>query len=182
MAAITYTNKNKDATADTDPTLWKDSDANEVKASVNDLYDYISFGLFAALSAPTLTTIADANVFYPIEGTFSNEPATGFEGTADPAIKYIGENTIYFEIDAHATISAAVNGTTVQCGIKKNGTLQTASVVSAFCKTSSELYNISGTMVVSLAKNDSIQLVVATDNGQNVTFQNITATIRPFKK
>ena len=153
----------------------------KINAQLQELFDVFSIGLFAALSAPTLTTIADAETFYPIAGTFSNEPASGFTGTEDPAIKYTGTRTLYFEIDAHAVISAATNGTTVECGIKKNGTLEASSVVSAFCKTAGELYTISGTIVVQLEEDDTIQLVVATDNGNNVTFHNITTTIRPFK-
>ena len=41
MAKIAYEDKNKEATVDTAPTLWRDIDANEVKNSVNALYDEV---------------------------------------------------------------------------------------------------------------------------------------------
>lgn len=153
----------------------------KINAQLQELYDVFSIGLFAAISEPTLTSIADAETYYPIAGTFTNSPASGFIGTDDPAIKYTGTRTLYFEIDVHAVISAAINGTTVECGIKKNWNIVTDSVVSAYCKTAGELYTVSGTLVVELETDDTIQLVVATDNGNNVTFHNITTTIRPFK-
>jgi hypothetical protein len=111
---------------------------------------------------------------------FENAPANGFDFVADPAIEYTGTETMYFEIDAHASFTTDNNNSTVRCGLKKNGTLITPSVVSAFAKTTSEFYNISGTCVVQLETGDKIQLVVANDIISDVTFQNIVATIRPF--
>jgi len=42
MAKIAYEDKNKDAALDSAPTLWRDIDANEVKNSVNALYDSVA--------------------------------------------------------------------------------------------------------------------------------------------
>jgi hypothetical protein len=99
---------------------------------------------------------------------------------ADPAIQYTGSETIYFEIDAHASFSVEKNNTTVQCGIAKNGVVLDSSIVSAFAKTLGDDYNISGTSVIELVTGDKIQLVVACDIVSDVTFKNIVATIRPF--
>lgn len=180
MAKITYTNKDKNATAGTDPTLWKDADANEVKESTNHLYDVIGYGLYAYLVAPTKTVIALANTYYPISGSFTNVPAVGFELTATPGIKFTGTKTAYFEATFYASFKSDTNNTTVKIGLKKNGVIETSSEIYAFCKTMNELYTVSGNVVCSLETDDELQIVVSTDTAGDITFQNITTKISNF--
>jgi len=175
---ITYDDKDKNGSSPDN--LWTDYNANEVKAEINRLYTRAGIGLFAYLVTPTLTDIVTANTYTIINGVFANNPAEGFAFVADPAIQYTGSETMYFEIDAHASLSVEKNNTTVRCAVLKNGSLVTPSIVSAFAKTLGESYNISGTSVVELVTGDKIQLVVACDIVSDVTFQNIVATIRPF--
>ena len=138
-------------------------------------------GVFAYLTSDAATTITTAGTYYPIAGTFTNDPLEDFVTVADPAIQYKGTKTQYFEIDWHATVAADTNITTIVCGIKKNGTLLTSSRMGTLCKTANELYNISGTVVVELTTDDKIQLVVTSDgSGDVLTFHFYTTTIREF--
>lgn len=178
MAEITYADKNKAGSAPANQ--WLDVDANEVKASVNHVYDVNTIGVFAHLVTPAGTSIAEAETYVPIEGMFSNDPSEGFTAVATPAIQYEGTNTLYFEIDAHATVKASASSATIRAGIKVNGVLVTASVMSIFAKTAGESCNFSGTSVIQLETDDEVQLVVTCDKVCTVTFDNITATIRPF--
>ena len=178
MAKVTFTDKDKTGVSPINK--WRDIDANEVKAAVNELYDMLNIGVFAALSAQATTEITASDTYTPIAGTFSNSPAVGFVGVADPAIKYTGTKTMYFEIDIHASLKTPSNNTTVTVSIKKSGVEVTEARMTLFAKTLNEVYNFSGTSVVELDTDDTIQLVVKSDNGADVTFVNITTTIRVF--
>lgn len=140
-------------------------------------------GIFAYLIAPTNTTIVVAGTYYPILGTFTNDPFQDFAaGTVyTPSIKYSGSLTQYFEIDWHATLKANNAATTVTFGIKKNGVLVASSIMSALCKTAGEEYPLSGTCVIELETDDEIQLVVSSDGaGDIITVEHYTTTISEF--
>jgi hypothetical protein len=178
MAAITYTTKNKAGAAPANQ--WRDTDANEVKTSVNALYQILQYGVFAHLTEAAGTVVATPETYIPIEGIFENVPSTGFEFVETPGIEYTGSQTLYFEIDAHATVKSNQANTTIRGAIRKNGVLVTASVMSLFAKTAGESSNFSGTSVIQLEEGDEVQLVVTADKAATITFDNITATIRPF--
>ena len=178
MAKITFTDKDKTGVYPTN--VFRDADANEIKASNNALYDYEALGVFAALTASADTTITTGGTYYPILGTFSNDPISGFELVVDPAIQYKGTNTHYFEIDYHASVKATGNNRSISLGIKKNGVLVDASVMKGYAKTLAENIIISGTSVVQLETDDKIQLVCTCDASETLTFDSYTTTIRPF--
>ena len=183
MAQITYTDKDKTKPKTDVRRKFHDYDANEVKASVNAIYDFLSVGLFAALTEATRTEIYEVGTYVYINGIFSNSPNVGFEFVSDPepAIKYTGDTPFYFKIDASATVSSNKNSTELRCAIKKNGTLVNESIMTAFLKNNGEKYNLSGTSVVYLEKDDTIQMVTTcTSEAQNIMFYNLTATIFPF--
>lgn len=137
-------------------------------------------GVFAALSAADDTTITTAGTYVPVEGTFTNMPAENFEGGTQ-TIDYKGTVTTYFEIDWHATLETDGASTTVSIGVKKNGALEDSSVMTVLCKTAGEKYTVSGTVVVELETDDTIQLVATTDGaGDVITFDNFTTTISKF--
>lgn len=184
MAKIAYTDKSKTGTGAVKQ--WRDVDANEVKASVNALYDVVPLdlmGVFAYLLEPEVTNIINAGTYQYINGVFVNPVSESFTAVADPEplIRYDGEDTYYFEINWHATVIANINSTTVSVAISQAGPVVAGSVMSAFCKTANEAYTISGTCVVSLDELDTIQLVVTSDGtGDQITFSNFTTTIRRF--
>ena len=137
-------------------------------------------GVYAYLSASAATTITAAQTYYPISGSFINEPIKNFTAVADPAIRYDGTLTQYFKIDWHASVQANIASTTINIGIKKNTNLQVGTM-STFCKNANETYTLSGTCVISLATNDEIQLVVTSDGSDNIiNFVNFTTTISEF--
>jgi hypothetical protein len=179
MAKITYSDKSKTGSGDT--RLWRDVDANEVKASVNYLYDLKA--VFAYLSEAATTTIAESGTFQFINGAFSNPVISGFSVVADPDPMIVCEceDSIYYEIDWHASVQANLNNTTVRVGIFKNGVLIAGSAMPIFCKSLGEPYSFSGTCVVELTDGDEIQLVVTSDGtGDEITFNAFTTTIRSF--
>lgn len=140
-------------------------------------------GIFASLDASADTTVTTAGTYYPIAGTFNNDPVEGFAAATvhTPGIKYTESLTQYFEIDWHASFSADGAGTTVMFGVKKNGSLIASSVMGQFCKNLGQLYALSGTTVVSLAEDDEIQLVLTSDSdGDVITMDNYTTTISEF--
>lgn len=143
----------------------------------------VETGVFAALSAEADTTITTAGTYYPILGTFSNTPIQGFSAGTEytPSVKYTQSLTRYFEIDWHASFSADAASTTVHFGIKKNGVLESDSVMGTLAKTAGEVYHLSGTDVVELETDDEIQLVVSSDGDSDViSVIHYTTTIRPF--
>ncbi len=141
----------------------------------------LKIGACGYISTPAATTVTTAATYYPIAGTFTNSCMEQFSAVADPAIQYDGNATLDFEIDWHAAISCNNSTRHISLGIKKNADIQAGSIMGTLCKTSGEEYSLSGTCVVSLAKNDKIQLVLTSDNnGDEVTAQHYTTTIRPF--
>ena len=138
-------------------------------------------GVFATITSEAETTVTTAGTYYPIAGTFSNNPMEEFQLTADPAVQYTGGATIFFEIDWHATVFADDSGRTVHFGIKKNGTLVDSSVMGTFLKTFDEAQALSGTCVIELSTDDKIQLVLTSDaDGDKITAKHYTTTIQPF--
>jgi hypothetical protein len=156
-----------------------------VTDSAGELWYYWDYdekpGAFAYLTSPATTVITLADTYQYISGTFENEPVRDFLTNADPAIVYKGEKTRYFEVDWHASVQANIASTTVSVGIKKNGTVVPGSIMATLLKTSSEDQALSGTAVIELAKNDTIQLVCTSDGtGDQITFDHFTTTIREF--
>ena len=88
---------------------------------------------------------------------------------------------MYFEIDWHASGVGNSNNIEVSTGIEKNGSVTLCSGMSQTLKESGKKYALSGTCVVELAQNDTIEPVITADgNGDVITVENFTATIRPF--
>jgi len=147
-------------------------------------------GVFAALvavegSEPTVTA-TDADTYYPIPGTFANDPVEGFGAATavTPGIKYIYDKEQYFEIDWHATISSDTSGTNLHCSVLKNGAIIGTSdkaKMGTRLKNADQPYNLSGTAVVKLKENDEIQLVVESSKaGAVLKFYHYTTTISEF--
>jgi hypothetical protein len=138
-------------------------------------------GACGYVSTPAATTVTTAGTYYPIAGTFTNPCMEQFQAVADPAIQYIGDQTLDFEIDWHAAVSCDNSTRHVTMGIKKNADVVASSLMGTTLKTAGDEYSLSGTCVVSLAKNDKIQLILTSDNdGDEVTANHYTTTIRPF--
>ena len=179
MAKITFTDKDK--TGNTPINKWRDSDANEVKDSVNTLYDKISYGVFASLNTPADTTITTGGTYYPINGAFTNSPSQGFSTTADPAIQFDEDDYTWFEIDWHCTFSCSTSNSTISVGIGDTSDVYSQSVMQSFAKNADQLYQLSGTLVVALNQNDKIQLLITSDTSADViTVNNFTTTIKAF--
>jgi uncharacterized protein (TIGR02145 family) len=147
--------------------------------------DHIHAGVFAYLSTRADTTITTAGTFQYIVGTFTNVISDSFtaSGTPTPHIKYTGTETQYFEIDWHCSLSCSASNKTIQVSIFKNESIVAGSAMPNFCKVDDEVYNFSGTCVVSLATNDEIRLMVTGETSENViTFEAFTTTINRFHR
>lgn len=138
-------------------------------------------GVFAFLTGSAITTITTSGSYYAIEGIFDNDPVGEFTFVATPAVKYIGIPTEYFKIDWHTTFSSDHTSCRAILGIKKNGEIIPASLMSAYLKTSTEPISLGGVLVVELAAGDEIQLVATSDNnGDKLTFLNYTTSMNRF--
>lgn len=65
-------------------------------------------------------------------------------------------------------------------GLKHNGVLVVNSLIANVCKIAGEMYHLSGSLVVELSQNDTLQLVVATDAGNDIKFKYCTAAVGVF--
>ena len=137
----------------------------------------------AYVTASADVTITTGDTFYAIAATYSNNPLEGFRIGTD-AIIYEG-HPAYYEIDWHATVKSEDAGRTIRIGVSKNSetlTAGSASVMSIYAKYAAEAVSMSGTVVVQLDAEDTIQLQVTSDtNADVVTVEHFTTTIRPFR-
>lgn len=140
-------------------------------------------GVYAYLSGEADTTCTLADTFYPIQGTFVNNPIVNFSLGIE-AIVYDGNKDCWFEIDWHATIAASANTTIVHVGVAIDGeTLasESPSAMGTLLKTADEPYVISGTDVVLLSPSSTIQLQCSADGaGDVITFHHFTTSIKRF--
>jgi len=141
----------------------------------------VDIGVYAALDTPAYTTVTTAEEYVPINGVFTNTPSANFTAVPTPAIVYTDGRNDYYEIDWHASVSADDNGRSVNVGIRKNSVLDTNSIMGTYLKTANEVQAFSGTYVIQLQKNDSIQLVLTSTSDNDVVYiKHFTTTIRSF--
>lgn len=120
----------------------------------------------ASLDASSNTTMTNATDWYLIQGAFTND-FEDFELDTDK-IKYIGTETYSFEIDWHAKLASDTVAATVNITVSINGTPTESNKQGIYLKTAGEPGAVSGTEVVELSTNDTIQLVIQTDKAGSV--------------
>lgn len=141
-------------------------------------YD-VTTGVFAYLTAEAGTTITTAGTWYTILGTFTNTPFENFSIAADK-IMYAGPKQ-YMEVDWSCSMSGDSPITTAHVTVKINSTVYDAQQMGTRLTTANIPYAVSGTLVVELDTDDTVQLVTTADgNGDVITFQHFVTSIRPF--
>ena len=134
---------------------------------------------FAYLSASADTTITAAATWYAVQGAFTNS-FSNFELDTDK-IKYIGTHDHIFEIDWHAKAASDAVSATFNITVSINGTPVEASKMGGFAKTAGEPISVSGTEIVTLEPNDTIQLVIQSDKaGSVITVGQFVTSIAKF--
>ena len=134
---------------------------------------------FAYLNASADTTITTGMAWYPILGTFTNS-FSNFELDTDK-IKYIGNHDHIFEIDWSAKAASDTVSATFNVTVSINGTPVESSKMGGFAKTAGEPISFSGTDVVELSPNDTVQLVIQSDKaGSVITVYQFVTTITKF--
>ena len=154
-----------------------------INDNFTELYNYLASGIYAYLTLPATTVITNTGDDYSyIEGTFSNDPIVNFALVSTPyvGIKYTGIPTGNFMFRLHATMTSPSTNTTVTIGIKKNGELDTASLMTVFAKYATETANLSTGSCVELKTNDIISLVITSDNFADITINKLVTSISPF--
>lgn len=127
------------------------------------------------------TYINSSNTYYFINGSFTNYPVKDFVVTSEPSIQYIGIKHQFFKIDWFSSFSDNTPNTKIHIGVKKNGVLLPESIMMNFNNHVNEAYNMGGTVVTDLKFNDTIQIVIMTDNsGNTISTKHFTTTIYPF--
>lgn len=139
-------------------------------------------GLFVFLKEEGATSIIEAGEFYPITGIFEYNPMENFTsiGVNSTGSRYDGTVKQFFKVCWASSVSVPNNSTTVTMGLKHNGVLAGNSLIANVCKISGEMYHLSGSFVIELSQNDTLQLVVATDVGNDITFKYCTASVGVF--
>ena len=148
----------------------------EVDEYLEDVIDQSS--VYSYLSSSSTTTISVAETWYAVQGSFVND-FTNFELDTDK-IKYIGDNDYKFEIDWCAKIAHSVVSSTVNVTISINGIPIETAKMGTFAKTAGEPVSFSGSEVVTLTKDDTIQIVVQSDKAGTVTFGNFVTSLNKF--
>lgn len=139
-------------------------------------------GAAGYLAAPVNITVTTANTYYPI-GVFTVPVAADFVvGTTYPnGLKYTGTIAQTFHITWNATIESTSNNVSSIIDIEKNGVSIPMAKMGTYSKTGGEIYNLNGQCVVDLDVNDEIRFVVtANNNGEILTFDYFTASIKEF--
>lgn len=139
---------------------------------------------YAYLTTPADTTCTLANTFYPIVGTFENDPMVDFDVSVGK-LRYIGNRDQSFELDWAVSLSNDALNETVHIGISINGNvldITEKSVMGLFIKYAGENVTLSGTVVETLSKNDTIELQISSSGtGDVITIDHFTTTIRRFE-
>jgi hypothetical protein len=136
------------------------------------------WGVFAYLPSRDTTTCTTADTWYFIQGAFANPIAEGFAVGPTGIISTLPD-TVFAEIDWHATILVDPAGATVHAGIGLNDSVYVSSIMGTFASTI-EL-QMSGTVVMEVVPSDTISLKVMSDaDGDDVIFIHFTTTIRNF--
>lgn len=139
-------------------------------------------GAAGYLASPVNITVTTANTYYPI-GVFTVPVAADFiVGTTYPnGLKYTGTIAQTFHITWNATIESTSNNVSSIIYIEKNGVSIPMAKMGTYSKTGGEIYNLNGQCVVDLDVNDEIRFVVTADNnGEVLTFDYFTASIKEF--
>lgn len=137
-------------------------------------------GVFACLSTPASVTATVADTWYPIPGTFTNNPMEGFSLAAD-SIQYDLDTPRYFMVTMHCSVESDIASTQFYIGIKVNGVIQSCSIMNTFAKNANEAYNLSSVYVLELEDGDQVQLVGKCDQaGAVITVDAFTTSIKEF--
>jgi len=139
-------------------------------------------GAFVYLNNPSILNVAVANTYYDITGDETAAPVFGFSAAViqPTGLRYDEKKTQYFELDWHATLSSSLPATEIHLGFKKNGVLQTPSLMAMFCQNKDQEYAVSGTFVVELAEGEELTGVFTANKISNITFEHYTTTIAEF--
>jgi hypothetical protein len=141
-----------------------------------------SCGVFATLDATASTTCTLADTWYPVAGSFTNDPLVGFALVAGPppGIELQpGFCTGLYEIDWHASLVKGAGTSEVRMGILVNGVEDPRSIQQTTV-TTLEL-QMSGTAVPNLSTGDVITLAISSDTpGDVITLDFYTTTIKKF--
>ena len=140
----------------------------------------VKAGVFAVLTTSSNTTCTADDTWYAIQGVFTNKVFEGFT-ISGTNIACAVSSTNQYEIDWHATLSCDNASTTPSISVKINDTVQEAEAMTVFCKNASQAYTVSGTVVIPLTSNDTVQLVCKSDGaGDVLTFQQFVTSLTKF--
>lgn len=103
-----------------------------------------------------------------------------YVGVNTTGSRYDGSLKQFFKVCWASSVSVPNNNTTVTIGLKHNGVLMRNSLIANVCKVADEMYHLSGSFVIELSQNDTLQLVVATNTGNNIKFKYCTAAVGVF--
>jgi hypothetical protein len=133
--------------------------------------------VFAYLPAPTDTTITTAGDYYPVAGSFTNEPILGWSFVTDHIEYDLNKPRCHlFAISTVFSVDSPL--ATVNVAISVNGTPRTATQQGTICKTAGDSYHISVIDLFMINSGDEIQLMLTSDgDGDVVTVNTFNVTL-----
>lgn len=140
--------------------------------------------VYAYLSTAAPTTVVLANTFYPILGTFVNDPMVGFSIVAGKLTYGAGLPNMEAHIQWDAAVSCSGANAELHIGIAVNGEVLNINGPNSrgtFCKNAGQAYALSGAIVVPISSGATIELQIASSNaGDTLTVMHLGTTLRRF--
>ena len=132
--------------------------------------------VFAYIDTPAATTTTLAGTYYKVAGAWTNEILNKFsiDGVTFN-LQYDGVKTKCFDISVNASISSNTVNSVVTMGLRKNGVLETNSLMSVKLAQTTDIQAISFNDVLDLETGDEVEIVMMSDQaGAEVTAQTLT--------
>ena len=139
-------------------------------------------GVFAVLTAPSNTTCTTASTWYQVQGVFTNKVIEGFAVSGTNIVCQIAETNQY-EIDWHCSVQGDSSDVPMipHVTVKINDTVYEDEMMGTLLKNGAQPYAFSGTIVVPLSSNDTVQLVCESNSdGDVITFNHFVTSLTKF--
>lgn len=155
--------------------MFTASDANEVKSVVNSLFTaYINY---FDITSGAVTAIPVANTWYKLNATTTEGFSRDGLVHSNNRVTFTGSQVTIFKISGIASISSG-NNNVLNVAFFKNGILHPCSEQSVTASGVGKASNIAFQCLISLNKNDFIEVYVKNQTGTtNITLDNINVIV-----
>ena len=127
------------------------------------------------ISSPAATSITNTSDFFQVAGTFTNSvPGEGFTVTSAGQITYTASRTRMLHTYASWGLEAAANNQIIEMGMRKNGTIITASIIRRKIAVAGDIGSSALHSMFTVATGDTLDVAVRNTSGTaNITVDNL---------